>query len=257
MTSATTWGNYRGYQGAARHFPGSSTSVSVKDPRLVLLESLIPGLFKTKSCLDIGCNAGAVSCQLAFEFDAAFVTGVDIDPELVSHAEDLAMLRFSRIRPAANGSEEIVDYYPISAPLTHGYRTGPSPALSKPPRVRFIPADWVVSENPDMTGPYDVILALSVIKWLHLEHLDEGLVSFFHKCSMSLVKGGYLVVEMQPWESYLKAVHHKKAPHFKDHLDKLKFRPETSFSGLLQEQGLVLRVTSDALPRRISVFQKE
>ncbi|KAF2465732.1 S-adenosyl-L-methionine-dependent methyltransferase [Lindgomyces ingoldianus] len=257
MATATNWGNYHGYHGSARHFPGSSPSASVRDPRLTLLESLIPGLFKAKSCLDVGCNTGAVSCQLAFDFDAASVTGVDIDPKLVSEAEDLVALRSSCIRPRTDEADQIVDYFPTSAVLKYGYRFPPSPALSKWPRVRFISSDWVVLANPATAGPYDVILALSVIKWLHLEHLDEGLVRFFRKCSSSLVSGGYLVLEMHPWESYVTAVEVKKAPHFKEHLEKLKYRPETSFNGLLQEQGLKLCATSDDLPRRISVYRRD
>jgi len=30
------------------------------------------------------------------------------------------------------------------------------------PRVSFAPADWVVAADQDVSGPYDVILALSV-----------------------------------------------------------------------------------------------
>jgi 7SK snRNA methylphosphate capping enzyme len=101
-----------------------------------------------------------------------------------------------------------------------------------------------------------VILALSVIKWIHLEHGDEGLVTFFSKCASSLATGGYLVLEVQPWESYEKAIRPHHAPHFKDSFNKLKFRPETSFSQLLEEQGLKLCTTSTVLPRRISVYRK-
>ncbi|KAF2187388.1 hypothetical protein K469DRAFT_705076 [Zopfia rhizophila CBS 207.26] len=189
---STNWGNYKDYHGAARHFPGSSPSTHVQDPRLTLLESLIPGLFRAKTCLDIGCNAGLISVQLAIDFDATSVTGVDIDPKLISQAEHHLAIRSSRVRPATPESQKVVDYFPISAVLQHGYRFEPdspdsSPALSNWPCVRFVSADWVVSANPATSGPYDVILALSVIKWIHLEHLDEGLVSFFRKCSASLV----------------------------------------------------------------------
>lgn len=53
-----------GYQGVARHFPGSPSSPHVKDPRLCLLEALIPDLFRASKVGDIGCNAGAVTVQL-------------------------------------------------------------------------------------------------------------------------------------------------------------------------------------------------
>lgn len=195
---------------------------------------------------------------------------MDIDPELVRKAEETFGLRASRVRPATTDSDRAVDYYPISAILKHGYRPRVSmekasltvcpPTVNlvpESPRVSFVSADWVSSQNPATSGPYDVILALSVIKWIHLEHLDEGLVSFFRKCALSLVDGGYLILESQPWTSYEKAVRPGKAPHFKENLKRLKYRPETCFDKLLQEQGLILCETSDALPRRISVYCKQ
>jgi len=196
------------------------------------------------------------------------VTAVDIDPKLVSQAEKLLALRSSRVRhDAADHSSRLVDYFPISAVLKHGYRFepehtanhAPQPtelAASKWPRVSFVSGDWVVSANPATSGPYDVILALSVIKWLHLEHGDDGLVTFFRKCASSLAPGGYLVIELQLWDSYERAVRSSVAPHFRDSFDKLKYRPETSFTELLQEQGFILCTTSEALPRRICVYRK-
>jgi 7SK snRNA methylphosphate capping enzyme len=122
--------------------------------------------------------------------------------------------------------------------------------------VTFISEDWVLSANPATSGPYHVILALSVIKWIHLEHLDKGLVSFFRKCSSSLAPGGYLIIELQTWESYEKAVRPGKAPHFKETLKTLKYRPETSFDDLLKKHGLNLFAACTALPRQMSVYRK-
>ena len=193
----------------------------------------------------------------AFDFEASDVVGVDIDPSLVKKAEDLYALRASRLRPCSEPSERPTDYYyPMSAVLRHG-RIAPS--ASQPshwPSVKFIAADWVVSTVPALAGPYDVILVLSVIKWIHLEHLDEGLVKFFHKCNASLASGGYLVLEAQGWDSYLKAVRPNAAPHFAKNLERLRYRPETSFTKLLQDEGLNLCATSDQLRRPITIYRK-
>ncbi|KAH7117840.1 Bicoid-interacting protein 3-domain-containing protein [Dendryphion nanum] len=222
---------------------------------------MIPGLFKAKNVFDLGSNAGRVSCQLVFEFGAASVTGVDIDPGLVRQAESLLALRSSRVLPASEPSHAVVDYFPMSAVLTHGYRFEPQDNASRHltdwPAVRFISEDWATSENPTTSGPYDVILALSVIKWIHLEHLDHGLLKFFHKCALSLLPGGYLVIELQDWSSYEKAVRCSTAPHFREAFAALKLRPETSFSEILQQHGLNLCATSDTLPRRINIYRKE
>jgi 7SK snRNA methylphosphate capping enzyme len=107
----------------------------------------------------------------AFDYHAATVTGVDIDPNLVKQANKLLALRASRARPPTKESQLAVDYFPISAVLTHGYRIEPerqfarsstsAAAPSLCPRVRFFSADWVTTSNQDPAGPYDIILALS------------------------------------------------------------------------------------------------
>ncbi|OCK82974.1 Bin3-domain-containing protein [Lepidopterella palustris CBS 459.81] len=266
----TDWGNYQKYQGAARHFPGSPPSPHVKDPRLCLVESLIPDLFKARKILDCGCNAGAVTVQLALDFDAASVTGVDIDDSLITQARRHLSFRSSRVRPATNDARRVIDYFPISAILDYGHRSQESvgggaieqnsTSAVDPfcwPHVDFVSEDWVVSKNSATSGPFDVILALSVTKWIHLEHLDEGLVAFFRKCFSSLTEGGHLVLEIQPWKSYERAIGPKKSPHFGENLKRLKLRPETSFTELLEQQGLIHYVTSEALPRRMSIYRKQ
>jgi 7SK snRNA methylphosphate capping enzyme len=280
---------YPDYTGPSRA-PGSATHVL--DARLNLLTRLVPGIVTAKTCLDVGCNAGNVACQLgkwkgvpasilsdytsrllilthviAFDFHAASVTGVDIDPKLVAQAEKLLALRSSRARPPTSGSPHIVDYYPVSAVLTHGYRIEPkskvsripsiAPTTSDWPCVQFVSADWVASADRAISGPYDVILALSVIKWIHLEHLDEGVTIFFRKCALCLQSGGHLVIELQTWESYEKAIRPNHSPHFSENLKQLGYRPETSFDGLLAEQGLRLIASSTDLPRRINVYRKD
>lgn len=192
----------------------------------------------------------------AFDFDASEVVGVDIDPTLVRKAQHLHSLKASRLRPSSEPSERLVDYYPMSAVLRHGNLPQPRSPSSHWPSVKFAAADWVVSTDPALDGPYDVILALSVIKWIHLEHRDEGLLSFFRKCCTELASGGYLVLEPQPWESYQKAVRPKAAPHFAKNLESLIYRPETSFTNLLQDEGLTLCATSDQLRRPITIYRK-
>jgi 7SK snRNA methylphosphate capping enzyme len=98
---------------------------------------------------------------------------------------------------------------------------------------------------------------IQVIKWIHLEHLDQGLEAFFQKCASSLSPGGHLVIELQTWESYEKAIRPHKAPHFGSNFKQLRYRPETSFDGLLAEQGLQLCASSLALPRPIKVYRKD
>lgn len=204
---------------------------------------------------------------IAFDFHAASVTGVDIDPKLVDQAEKLLALRSSRAHLPTGKSQNVVDYYPISAVLTHGYRVEPKSNVSRVsspasttsdwPCVKFVSADWVASADRAISGPYDVILALSVIKWIHLEHLDEGVNTMFSKCATCLRSGGHLIIELQTWDSYEKAVRPNHSPHFTENLKQLVYRPETSFEGLLAEQGLRLIASSTDLPRCINVYRKD
>lgn len=78
-------------------------------------------------------------------------------------------------------------------------------------------------------------------KWIHLHHLDTGLVAFFHKCFKALKPGGRLVIERQGWAKYKDA--NKKGSALADNYKKLELRPEKDFERiLLEEVGFSERV---------------
>ncbi|KAI9812673.1 MAG: hypothetical protein M1826_002795 [Phylliscum demangeonii] len=105
---------------------------------------------------------------------------------------------------------------------------------------------------------YDTILALSVVKWIHLQHLDAGLRRFLARCHAVLRPGGELVLEIQPWSSYEKAVRPNKAPHLAPNLARLTLRPDrVCLDALLAEMGFALLAEAEEdLPRRIAVYRR-
>lgn len=70
------YGNYSGYYGY-RLKPGEI------DPRVVALHS---DIFHRKRVLDIGCNTGVVTIQLACHYQPSEILGIDIDNGLVNKA---------------------------------------------------------------------------------------------------------------------------------------------------------------------------
>ncbi|KAG7023603.1 putative RNA methyltransferase [Cucurbita argyrosperma subsp. argyrosperma] len=72
---AFPYGNYQSYYGyrLGQKF--------VEDPRLKVFKK---EWFEGKDCLDIGCNSGMVTIQIARKFNCRRILGVDIDPDLNS-----------------------------------------------------------------------------------------------------------------------------------------------------------------------------
>ena len=212
-----------------------------------------------------GCRDGLLSrpCRRrsASLLHVASITGSDVDRNLIKDAQSHLAFQWSRTKPEGRAAptSDALQYFPVSSVLDHGHRALPptpnpeSDEAAFPNNVHFICEDWVLS--PVTRKGYDVILALSVVKWIHLHHLDGGLRAFFHKCKESLTHDGYLVLEIQPWKSYETAITPKKAPQLASNFSKLELRPE-DFEGLLREEGFVCVASSTELPRDICIYQK-
>ena len=74
----------------------------------------------------------------------------------------------------------------------------------------------------------------SITKWIHLNHGDEGVATFFRRVHRTLKPGGAFIVEPQAWETYAKA--RRMDPKLRENARDLRLRPE-DFPALLEELG--------------------
>lgn len=216
-------GNYPTYYQYRR--AASSASILDIDPRLQALDLALQkatehGLehyLNNQVCLDVGCNTGAISRDLACHFKARRVVGVDIDPTLITKA----------IR---------------SIPPTH------KSAFS------YIVGDYVTADEANRlnVGNYKVIFCLSVTKWIHLNGGDEAIKRLFIRMVTELKEDGLLILEPQQWSTYAR----KKnlTPEISNHYSKIELKPEDFVPFLVDSLGLTLVYT--ALPHSEATITK-
>ena len=70
------------------------------------------------------------------------------------------------------------------------------------PQENYVPSSSDVLSKQRPT--YDMILCLSLTKWIHLNWGDEGLKLMFKRIFVNLHPGGRLILEPQPFSSYKK-----------------------------------------------------
>jgi 7SK snRNA methylphosphate capping enzyme len=105
-------------------------------------------------------------------------------------------------------------YFPISMPLIFGrlfWSSRPPLTLSHqfPYNVSFQVGnvmDESFSAKYTDGSAFDVIFLLSVTKWIHVHHGDDGLRRIFAMCFQMLSSGGEMVVEPQLWSSYTSCI---------------------------------------------------
>ncbi|KAG1741460.1 S-adenosyl-L-methionine-dependent methyltransferase [Suillus paluster] len=204
------FGNYHGYY-SKRPF--------TRDPRLALLAT---EFFVGKRVLDVGCNEGWVTCEIAQFRGARQVIGVDIDDTLIRAAWRRRRTVWSLQSPeggniseqsypppkrqrlhgdASTTDNSVHNYFPASC--EHSY--GPLPIPDRgcgdfPHNVTFRTANWVMDNIPEDNNQYDIILGFSISKWIHLNNKDEGLKDFFHRVHQCLKTGGVFMVSGSYWK---------------------------------------------------------
>ncbi|VDN44911.1 unnamed protein product [Gongylonema pulchrum] len=82
---------------------------------------------------------------------------------------------------------------------------------------------------------YDVIMALSITKWIHLNWGDAGLKRFFKRAYRQLRPGGLFILEPQSFESYRKRS--KLTPEMSEIYKTIEFMPSAFEEYLVADIG--------------------
>uniref|UniRef100_A0A3B3X954 RNA methyltransferase n=1 Tax=Poecilia mexicana TaxID=48701 RepID=A0A3B3X954_9TELE len=243
------YGNYNKYYGYRN--PNCS-----EDPRIHVLRQ---EWFRGKDVLDLGCNSGHLTLYVAKMFRPARILGLDIDSGLIHAARKnirhyLSELQTQEARraemeqkhcdaPSADCSASCS--FPVSLRISRGPIAAPpitetctSQPGQFPANVSFIKANYVLeNDNLLMTqrAEYDVILCLSVTKWVHLNWGDSGLKRLFKRAYRHLRPGGLFILEPQPWESYVRRK--KLTENINRNYRSIRLKPDQFSSYLTNEVG--------------------
>uniref|UniRef100_A0A8C5ZEE9 RNA methyltransferase n=1 Tax=Marmota marmota marmota TaxID=9994 RepID=A0A8C5ZEE9_MARMA len=209
------YGNYSKYYGYR--------NPSCEDGRLRVLK---PEWFRGRDVLDLGCNVGHLTLSIACKWGPSRMVGLDIDARLIHSArqnirhylsEELRLPpQTSEGDPGAEGEEGTATIrkrscFPASLTASRGPIAAPQLPLDGadtsvfPNNVVFVRGNYVLDRDELVEAQkpeYDVVLCLSLTKWVHLNWGDEGLKRMFRRIYRHLRPGGILVLEPQPWSSY-------------------------------------------------------
>ncbi|XP_015898491.2 probable RNA methyltransferase At5g51130 [Ziziphus jujuba] len=249
------YGNYKSYYG---YRIGRDLE---EDPRLKVLKK---EWFEGKDCLDIGCNSGILTIQIAKKFLCQSILGIDIDSDRIEDAY-WHLRKFAKMENTGkmNGKASKLKISEDSNGQGNDIAM-PSDGETKKDLfeiVSFRQENFVRSSRTPEES-YDTILCLSVTKWIHLNWGDDGLITLFSRIWRLLKPGGILVLEPQPWKSYEnnRLVSETATLNYKN----IKFRPNTFQDLLLDKIGF--RTVEDLTPglsgsktgfnRPMLVFQK-
>jgi 7SK snRNA methylphosphate capping enzyme len=177
------------------------------DSRVLVIQQQSQYDFNDKTCLDIGCNTGFLTLQIAQNLNVKSIVGVDIDPGLIRKAKknvkqlltDHSTLQ-QQFLVANTKSEEKQDRARFVASTNQKLQDQPVDNNEYLNRVEFKAQNFITAENE--TEKCDVIFCMSVSKWIHLNHGDDGIRTLFSKVHQMLNPGGLFVFEPQLWKSY-------------------------------------------------------
>lgn len=170
------YGNYSQYYGYR------NKDKDFHDIRLDVFEKY-KDLFKNKRVLDIGCNTGFITMEIAKRFEVKSMVGLDIDKHLINQAIKTIIKHKKSL--SMNNELKRLHKFPFNVTFVQG---------------NYVLRDSVLLEIE--RTQFDVILCLSITKWIHLNFGDDGLKMAFKRMFLQLHSKGVLVLEAQPFDNY-------------------------------------------------------
>ncbi|XP_018584613.1 7SK snRNA methylphosphate capping enzyme isoform X2 [Scleropages formosus] len=135
--------------------------------------------------------------------------------------------------------------FPVSLRISRGPIAAPPLPEMLPERpgdfpgnVSFVRGNYVLENDALLHAQkpeYDIILCLSVTKWVHLNWGDAGLQRLFQRVYRHLRPGGLFILEPQPWASYGKRK--KLTDTIFRNYHNIRFRPDQFSTYLTSEVG--------------------
>ncbi|KAJ5073098.1 7sk snRNA methylphosphate capping enzyme [Anaeramoeba ignava] len=243
-----------------------------KDPRINILPSK---LFEGKNCLDIGCNSGFLTLKIAYNYNVKSMVGIDIDNSLINKAKIRNRKKKEKIK-----NKFIQEKIKEKLKTEYGFTKVPLSFLVNKDLIEMIEEDEKkkMIENEEIQMPniefrqenfldnleikekFEVILCLSVTKWIHLNWGDLGIKKMFRKIYDSLEVNGLFILEPQPLKSYIKRK--KMNSKFAHHFKRMKLPPEEFETFLTKEMGFILKSKLDVphpstgFSRNIYIYEK-
>ncbi|XP_023030218.1 7SK snRNA methylphosphate capping enzyme isoform X2 [Leptinotarsa decemlineata] len=159
-------------------------------------------LFENKDILDIGCNIGHVTLSVARDYGARTILGIDIDQTLISIARK-NIKHYVKTEESPRGDD---GQPPASGGITKSRFHDRTPkGTGFPNNVTFKQCNYILEDDNLIVleqPQFDVILCLSITKWIHLNWGDAGMKQAFRRMYAQLKPGGKLILEPQNWASY-------------------------------------------------------
>uniref|UniRef100_A0A1A9X1S8 RNA methyltransferase n=1 Tax=Glossina brevipalpis TaxID=37001 RepID=A0A1A9X1S8_9MUSC len=169
------YSKYYGYRNMGKVF---------HDVRLDVFDAYC-NLFAEKRVLDIGCNAGILTIEVAKRFKVKSIIGLDIDRHLIDQAFKV-LNKQKKLLPLDNECKKL-EIFPFNINFVHG---------------NYVLKDDVLLEIEK--PQFQMILCLSLTKWIHLNFGDKGLKQAFKRMYLQLEPQGVLILEAQSFNKYAK-----------------------------------------------------